>query len=238
MNYYDIILEVTRKCNLKCSHCMRGPAQNKTVSDWVLNALGKEKICSLFLTGGEPTLSGDIFQRLIRYRVIPDMSIGVVTNGKVFRKQWAENFFSFAIDFKLTDSYFLVSTDEFHPYNIDVFHKYSELAYMSGFYNDVSKHNDGMTYNELLLEGNACYDGSVNLEENQSDWDTEEPHERRIYITVDGDVLFGCNWSYKRMKYLKVGNITERSLDSIIDAAKDYKKKYKKISKICYSKLN
>ena len=34
--YYNLMLEVTRKCNLTCSHCMRGNPQNLEMSDEIL----------------------------------------------------------------------------------------------------------------------------------------------------------------------------------------------------------
>ena len=45
-------------------------------------------------------------------------------------------------------------------------------------------------------------------------------------------------WSYKRMEYLSLGNITERSLESILkDTKKTYIKKYTKYTNIPYKEL-
>ena len=52
-------------------------------------------------------------------------------------------------------------------------------------------------------------------------------------VEKDGDVLYGGMWSYKRMEYLSLGNITERSLESILkDTKKTYIKKYTKYTNI------
>ena len=57
----DLVLEVTRRCNMSCAHCCRGDAQNcdithKVIDDAFANLSG---IGSLVFTGGEPSLNVD-----------------------------------------------------------------------------------------------------------------------------------------------------------------------------------
>lgn len=37
--YNGIHIELTRRCNLACAHCLRGPAQNKTMTREVIGKL-------------------------------------------------------------------------------------------------------------------------------------------------------------------------------------------------------
>ncbi len=56
---YNLVLEITRKCNAKCIHCLRGNAQNLTMSQEVIDAVFSkiDRVSSLTLTGGEPSRS-------------------------------------------------------------------------------------------------------------------------------------------------------------------------------------
>ena len=76
MELFNLIFEVTRRCNLCCEHCLRGEAQNmdmtKETVDKVLDRV--ESISSLTLSGGEPTLNIPIIRYIfseIRRMEIP-----------------------------------------------------------------------------------------------------------------------------------------------------------------------
>ena len=60
----SLTLEVTRKCNLACEHCMRGDAKNVNMTyDVIDKVLDNEEINSinqLGFSGGEPTLVPDL----------------------------------------------------------------------------------------------------------------------------------------------------------------------------------
>lgn len=52
-------VEITRKCQLKCAHCMKGEAQNIDMSVEVIDKLLESvvSIGTLLFTGGEPTMN-------------------------------------------------------------------------------------------------------------------------------------------------------------------------------------
>ena len=57
----NITVEITRKCQLQCAHCMKGDAQNVDMSRQIIDKL-LESVCSigtLLFTGGEPTMNLD-----------------------------------------------------------------------------------------------------------------------------------------------------------------------------------
>ena len=55
VNY--LAIEVTRRCNMKCNHCLRGDAQNLDISTAVLSGIAKHiHPASVIFTGGEPSL--------------------------------------------------------------------------------------------------------------------------------------------------------------------------------------
>lgn len=97
LTYRELIFEITRKCNMKCKHCMRGKAENHTISKEVINQTleGVECVQSILLTGGEPFLEPEIidflFSEIIR-REIPVANINVVTNGSILDERIALSF--------------------------------------------------------------------------------------------------------------------------------------------------
>ena len=238
----DIMLEVTRKCNLRCEHCVRGPAQNKSISDKVLNEIGKLDIGTLTLTGGEPTLVKDLIPRLKRHGIYPN-DIWVCTNGAVYEEAWAKEYFAYMEQLPYRDiSGFAVSTDPYHPdiskRNLKYYQRLTE------WYKDinVNSHNSHMQYHTIRVEGNGANLSGIETCDRCCEWKQKEIDgdplyegygPRTIYITVDGDVLYGGMWSYKRMSNLILGNITEHSLWHILSSVENkYRKRYAKITKL------
>ena len=86
INASSLILEVTRKCNLHCAHCLRGGAQcvdmSKSTIDKLMPMLGK--VSSVTFTGGEPSLNTGIIEYFFKrfeetHSYVP--SFFVATNG-------------------------------------------------------------------------------------------------------------------------------------------------------------
>lgn len=89
LNYNHMMFEVTRQCNLKCEHCMRGDAQNITMSkeiiDKTLDQIGY--CCNFGITGGEPFLVPDTIEYLVDgiiKRKKKFASFSLVVNGTIF----------------------------------------------------------------------------------------------------------------------------------------------------------
>lgn len=62
----DLVLEVTRKCNMRCIHCLRGPAQPVDMDREIINRVTSEVdwIAHLTLSGGEPSIAGKLIGHL------------------------------------------------------------------------------------------------------------------------------------------------------------------------------
>ena len=67
--YKELGIELTRKCNQKCSHCLRGPSENVDLSEEVIDSLFDNNniylIENLYLSGGEPTMNGKALVYLV-----------------------------------------------------------------------------------------------------------------------------------------------------------------------------
>lgn len=95
MNLYvnDLILEVTRRCNMCCDHCLRGDAQNLDISDEILETVARNiQPLTVVFSGGEPSLNVAAIERYFalteKYGTMP-YSFYVITNGKANQEDLA-----------------------------------------------------------------------------------------------------------------------------------------------------
>lgn len=96
LSFNNIAFEVTRRCNMRCEHCMRGDAQNHTISKEVIDRTLDQVLVigEMLLTGGEPLLEPEIidyiFDGIIK-RKIKILSLVIVTNGTIKDKRVADS---------------------------------------------------------------------------------------------------------------------------------------------------
>lgn len=81
-------LEITRKCNLKCAHCIRGDAQHLSMSTAVIDKIldSSAGIKTIFFTGGEPFLEPDLIEYVVDQVIDRDFEcfgMAVITNGTI-----------------------------------------------------------------------------------------------------------------------------------------------------------
>ena len=95
----NFAFETTRRCNLRCGHCMRGEPQNIDMStdivDMILDSDEIKSFIHILFSGGEPTLNPGIIiytiNKIISDRIDVD-NIGMVTNGQIFNRDIVEAF--------------------------------------------------------------------------------------------------------------------------------------------------
>lgn len=86
ISFNEIELEITRRCQLKCAHCMRGDAQDIDMSYEIIDRLLEQvkSIDSLVFTGGEPTLNLDGMKYFLDKLIENNIHLGrmsYITNG-------------------------------------------------------------------------------------------------------------------------------------------------------------
>ena len=96
---HDLAIETTRRCNMKCEHCMRGESQNidasKEIIDRILNNDEIKRIDHICFSGGEPTLNPNIIIYAIDKIIAENIDvfeIVMVTNGQIFNKDLVDAF--------------------------------------------------------------------------------------------------------------------------------------------------
>lgn len=85
----NIILDVTKNCNLKCAHCCRGEACNENLNLDILPKIFNENVSirNLQLSGGEVFLNSKLFEQIIDFIVNSGCNIqilSIITNGTCY----------------------------------------------------------------------------------------------------------------------------------------------------------
>lgn len=218
------MLEVTRKCNFKCTHCLRGNAQNKTMrADIIYNFFQHvDSIGTLTIGGGEPSLAVPtlhvILDAIMRWNVNVE-NIFMVTNGKRVSVPLL-NIFSQLLDVCSDNglSAFTISNDIYHteqrgfirhPYDyVDKLYEYDITIPEDKIY----EHTTEKT-NNWLARGRAKNWGQRHDEylDNLRLNDLENPTAiyGEMYVCHNGDVVGDANMAYNDMKKFIRGNILE-----------------------------
>ena len=217
MEIGELVLEVTRKCNMLCEHCLRGNAQAMNMSHKVIDNLLNKVTCisTVAFTGGEPTLNVNAikyFTQQIRDKHITVGYFYVVTNGKIQ---------SMALIKALLDLYILceeqdmcglcVSRDQYHEgcktplYEAITFYHPNDRA-------------EKIPSEAILSEGRAEYNGLGCRYVKREGWELNDGIlGGTVYISSNGNVLDACNLSYEHIDEDPIGNILTEDFESIVN---------------------
>jgi sulfatase maturation enzyme AslB (radical SAM superfamily) len=240
MHVNELIIEITRRCNIQCMHCLRGPAQNKDIDNKTIDKIleGIRSISCVTFTGGEPSLAVSkikYFTKRVKELGIEVSSFYVITNGKIA---------SVAMAHALMDLYvycspiipmqggrkvydpedfmggLAISQDQYHReigYEIDSAQRvYSGLSFF--------RPKDRMqNITEPIDEGWARINGLgrrstrpiMNVIGLDRDGNVETVDEV-LYVNALGDVVPDCDLSYESQKECKIGNVHETPLPEIM----------------------
>lgn len=134
-------IEITRRCNLHCEHCMRGEAQNIDMSyDTIDNIL--DQVCAidkLQVTGGEPFIAKDkilyLYEQIMKRKIIV-LETQIVTNGMMIDEDISEMFKRF--NNYLKDWYESITNEKFSE---DFIKKHIQICISSDKYHDNDSEN-------------------------------------------------------------------------------------------------
>ena len=212
--YLDsLIVEVTRKCNLECEHCLRGEPQDKNAALSALDLLLDEidHIGTIVLTGGEPLLDPFSLSDILLQLKAHDIGINsfyLATNGTVC----SDETLLLLVEWWL---YMRACSGEFEPEDLacvewsnDSYHtdftdaealaKLKALAFARPKYSSEFRIRDEY----VIPEGRAQTWGQgrlpsiypVEIEE----YDDIDYHIMGdLYLNCDGMLINGCDWSYE-----------------------------------------
>ena len=222
-----LVIELTRRCNMNCAHCLRGCSQNLDISKKTIDNVLKhyQHITSLTLTGGEPSLVPELITYTVNRVIALGIDLGclyIVTNGKVYSRKMVNAMRkAYAYSYEPDMCGLCVSVDEYH----DGTHVENRYKYMNEPFYCRDKEQPTLS-RYLINEGNAYYNGlgrrvlniATSLDHEYVSVDARRivVEDDLVYINVLGDVLFGCDISYENQTSYFVGNVNDSSLVDIL----------------------
>lgn len=238
---YQLFIEVTRRCNFRCEHCMRGNPQRKDFNPEWLDVFLKNNrigtIGTIVFTGGEPFLATNVIKQCI----------GVLRK----RKCCVENFYiasngsKYGIDehMVVSELYCMCSENEISALefsNTQFHQEFSEFQIprlaksfvFAGAKNTKrgggGNKEQGTCYigDECLLRiGRAASFGKrepdiPNVTIQINDDNSAEIGECGVYLSANKGVTFGCDMSYSMIDKYKFCDPADNVLSRVFDICK------------------
>ena len=220
MDLHNLIIETTRRCNMKCDHCLRGPAQDIAMTQEVITPFFRDvdSIDVLTFTGGEPSLPSGVMAMNLILDTIVDKSIMIqsffiATNGK----RWSNAFVKFIYRIysyceENDTSGIKISGDQFHSTHRNERNEFQDRLYSTLQYDydienlNIWTDNTLMSDNRILYMGNAIGNGIGQQPINTRDFRVgmfEDQIQVRgdVYLSSDGHVINHCDYSYDDIAY-------------------------------------
>lgn len=218
-NVSTLTIELTRKCNFSCGHCLRGDAQSKNFD---VKHLRKfiidncvDQINELVLTGGEPLLVPDIIREIVQEIQWRGINIGhyyIATNGSVFNEDSLDAILKLHnVCYDQDMSYIEVSNSIWHK---------EDKNYVGAMDLDDIQRKIGNEAIDRLPFG--CYFSSLEIGERRElgygdrilavgrakDFGSEAEYDMQpnmTYLNVNGDIILDCcDASYENQEDMKV----------------------------------
>lgn len=218
-NVSDAVIEVTRRCNMECEHCLRGEPQNIDQTEENLTKFFRQidYIGTLTLSGGEPSLVPHILKSIVKIAREQETHIGnfyVATNGKRISLDFINacvELYTYCEDNELSCVH--LSQDDYHELVDDS--SCGILSALSFF----SKKD--FTHNDFIIPQGRAEDfgrGRVVSKENFTIYDDASDciniEEGIIYLNCKGDIIAGCDWSYENQEKYILAQAGHLTLDS------------------------
>jgi hypothetical protein len=217
----ELVLEVTRRCNMACEHCLRGDAQALDLDTRVIDKLFEQvtSISCVTFTGGEPSLNVKAIQYFVKKATSLKISIEsfyVVTNGKKVSLPLMKTLIDlYSICGEKECCQLVVSRDQYHEYDGGA--QETPMYEALRFYN---KEDRRTPITNPLSEGRALENGlGAGEEAKHEGFEYDEEYESAsgiVYISSNGNVLDNCNMAFDRIDTEAIGNILTEPLKDIL----------------------
>ena len=209
MEIRNLVLELTRRCQLSCSHCLRGEAQPLDMPEHTMAVLitQLDSISTLTFSGGEPSLRPKAMAFFRELCVAARVDVGsffTATNGVDIKDEFVLELLRWrALCEDKEGCLVRVSEDYFHQ-ECYGYRRLSIEDTILGGLSFLEKSNEGDDYGVSSREpgyvnqGRAVehLPGGRELIEHAIE-DREDFDDADIYVNVLGQVINGCDWSYE-----------------------------------------
>lgn len=226
-----MVLEVTRRCNMTCAHCLRGDWKDLNteeplnISPAVLDALFSKvgHISSLALTGGEPLLDHKLLSLIVSKLKEHEVSVGcfyIRTNGSVCSSEVLQALAALYFMAEEKDCCAVEVSQDNHHDDVKNTKAYQLLQCLK-FVRDAEFRKDS----GMLTQGNAEWNGIGPCDRypTPASYVIEDDcvTEGEFYVTVSGDVIGGCDFSYDNMDEYFVCTVFDAA-ETILTSCEDF----------------
>ena len=217
----NLIVEVTRRCNMECFHCARGDTEPIDINLQYIDTLF-QKVNGIWLiafTGGEPSLVPHLISEIVDIAesyIVEFSDFYIATNGKKITPEFI---------MAITKLYCYCSDNEISqiqwsntPYHEDVSPENIRFLDAFKFYSPKYSKEFPFTQKEkyIVAEGRARDWGKrtaltgLSIEE-------DNITEGEIYLNCEGNIIAGCNWSYESQRNPEniICSVDEFSLEKV-----------------------
>lgn len=218
-----LIIEGTRKCNMKCAHCLRGNAQRVNMDNSVADIVTRQvdSIYSITFSGGEPSLNAEIIKQFQYGFMFNDCTINnfwVATNARFYKENFVnalESLYSLCLEKDMCC--LTISGDQYHfNQSQRAIDEYTQLCFYS---DERMKHiDDWNLINEGMAKKNQFGTRDIIPKRKILDYsifDDDLYVDDTVYINAHGDVLLNSDLSYHTQKKCAIGNVFKESLKDI-----------------------
>lgn len=212
MHIPQLMIEVTRRCQLECVHCLRGDTQPIEIDKDSIRQLivdhNVTSIDTLTFTGGEPFLNTSAIAytvQLLREMEVEVQSFYIATNGAMFE---TSNTITKACIGTILDLWLLcydneysqieISTDQFHKTKITPNNLLSVFTF-------TQERGGELTWERLIPEGRGedatCATNPI-FQDNK--FPDEYPEDIQVYLTAKGEIVWNCDLSYEHQDRVSI----------------------------------
>lgn len=238
--YDELMIEITRKCNLQCAHCLRGDAQNITMSKEVIDKIFEDAAdCKqLLFTGGEPLLALDEIEYFVDKVIASDWTtsnIAMTINGTIRNPKLIDIANRFCRSRNGSTFQIIISDDEFHnkTQGESTLKFYRDCEHENFVFVIPQKNLLKETKEEFTLAGRAIeyYKNHPQLDSKWSVRKEEQTNHRlcilkdripcAMYVTVHGGFESYVGEEFSTVDRLSYGSILQHSMSELIDSHND-----------------
>ncbi len=206
LNLGSLIIEITRKCNFQCSHCLRGTQQNRVINLKHVKTLFQKVnyISTITFSGGEPFLYPEKIMGILKLAKEYEVEIGnfyIATNGTIQGDKillCILKWYQYCTENEI--SMIKISMDYHHQANWKSDQtKYDIISFWKAFsFVEFNEHD----YTSYVQEGFAQFKtGRPAYVSSELDVDMVYDNfqinlDNEIYLNCNGHIILGCDLSY------------------------------------------